>query len=108
MGMIQMDNERWVSAHGFPKYTVSCKGNIKSINGKPKKYYDVNGYWKVNLYKEGKEYKVRVNRLVKMSFANRDDASEMDVDHIDFDKKNNNLTNLRWSTPKRNRSRKNV
>ena len=103
-----MESERWVSAHGFPNYLVSCKGRIKSVKGKLKKFYDVNGYWKVNLYKKGKEYKIRVNRIVKMSFAYRDNADQMDVDHINFDRKDNDLSNLRWSQPKKNRSRKNV
>lgn len=101
-----MDNERWVPAHGFPKYSISDTGKTKNSKGKLLKFYEVNGYWKVKLSKDGKEYYPRVNRLVKQTFQPRDDADQMDVDHIDFDKKNNNLNNLRWSTPKRNRSRK--
>lgn len=101
-------SEEWVVTHDFPKYLISNKGRIKNHKGKLLKFYEVNGYWKVKLSKEGKEYYPRVNRLVKLSFSYRDDHAEMDVDHIDFDRKNNNLENLRWSQPKRNRGRKNV
>lgn len=100
---------KWVRACGVPNYMVSDTGLVKNTKtDKALKFYEVNGYWKVKLWKDGYQHKIRVNRLVKMSFHYREDHSSMDVDHIDFDRKNNNLSNLRWSQPKRNRSRKNV
>lgn len=65
------------------------------------------GYLYVTLSKEGKSKTFRVHRLVAEAFLpNPDNLS--DVDHIDEDKSNNSIENLRWLAHKENSSRSNT
>lgn len=52
-------------------------------------------YLRVSLHHNNKIYHKRVNRLVALSFLDNPKHCS-DVDHIDGDRKNNNITNLRW------------
>jgi hypothetical protein len=87
------------------KYIVSKNGKIfKYKDGKInelKNYNNGIGYQMVSLKINGK-YKLHyVHRLVAKSFLdNPNDLIE--VNHIDFDKSNNNLSNLEWCTRKQN------
>jgi hypothetical protein len=55
------------------------------------------GYLYVHLSKEGKRYKGYIHRLLgKQYLENLDNKPE--IDHIDRNKINNNLINLRWVT----------
>lgn len=64
------------------------------------------GYLYVTLSKEGKRKTFRVHRLVAMAFIpNPDNLS--DVDHIDENKSNNSVSNLRWQSHFDNSSRSN-
>lgn len=44
----------------------------------------------------------KVSRLVALAFIPNDDKNKTQVDHIDKNKLNDNVTNLRWVTPKEN------
>ena len=95
--------EEWRDIKGFEgKYMVSNTGKVKSLNynrtGKEKilKPYDNgHGYLYVVLYKDGKDKKYRINRLVAMAFIpNSDNLPE--VNHKDEDKTNNCVENLEY------------
>ena len=76
--------------------------HLCSETGTHKEYLLAGGYLKVGLTKDGKSHKKRVNRLVAMAFI--DNPNELPfVDHIDGNKENNSITNLRWVTDKENR-----
>lgn len=89
-------------------YKVSDDGEVyslhkKGFNGlyKMKKEVDVCGYYRVALCKNGKHIRKRVSRLVAEAFIPNPDNKEI-VNHIDYDRKNNNVRNLEWCTQKEN------
>lgn len=92
-------------------YQVSNLGNVKSLdhyssNGFTdilykgrllKQQKDKYGYLSVVLYKNGKYKRCKVHRLVALAFIeNLYDMTE--INHIDGNKKNNNVSNLEYST----------
>lgn len=79
------------------EYSVSSSGDILNRRGrKLHQYLDRHGYYYVSL--GGKKYKV--HRLVASAFIGDVDGKE--VDHIDTNRKNNSLDNLRIVTRKEN------
>lgn len=94
--------EQWEFVHDFENYLISTLGNVKTVNGKPKKIvYDNKGYGRVELWKNNKGRKFRVHRLVAETFIPNPLGKEQ-VNHIDGNKKNNCVSNLEWVTPKEN------
>lgn len=90
------------------KYAVDQQGNVYSHNyrntGKMKilkgcisKY----GYKNILLTKNGKSKMVKAHRLVAQAYLS-DYSEDLQVDHIDGDKVNNNLSNLRMVTNQQN------
>ena len=59
-------------------------------------------YIKVGLRKEGKIKYYRVHRLVAIAFLPPPQSGQTQVEHIDCDKHNNKVENLRWTHPKGN------
>lgn len=56
---------------------------------------NTNGYESVSLYRDGKGYGKLVHRLVAEAFIPNNDPTKDTVDHIDGNKLNNNVSNLR-------------
>ena len=78
-------------------YCVSNLGNIKNIktNKILKQRYDKDGYPRVNLSKNGVFKTFSIHRLIAEVFI-KNPGKKPQVDHIDRDKTNNNVKNLRW------------
>lgn len=104
--------EEWRSIVGYEGlYEVSNQGRVKSLtrmwrNGKRReekmlKEFIYLGYVHVTLCKDGKQKQYRVHRLVAMAFIPNPENKDF-VDHIDTDRKNNNVENLRWVTRQEN------
>lgn len=97
----------WTDIDGYEGlYKVSIDGDVKSlITGKilrPRKTKD--GYLRVDLCKDGKRKSFLVHRLVAQAFIPNDDPEhKTQVNHIsEFEKTNNRVENLSWTTPKEN------
>lgn len=89
------------------KYIISSKGNIyrKSKNNefrKLKTNFDKSGYEMIDLYfydndKKKNHAKISIHRLVAMAFIkNTNPERNNEVNHIDGDKSNNDVSNLEW------------
>lgn len=91
--------EIWKDIAGYEGlYQISNYGNIRNSKGRLLKYYENHkGYYKVGLNKNGKNSKFRVHRLVAQMFIPNPHEYPQ-VNHIDGNKQNNNVTNLEWCT----------
>lgn len=106
-----MELEVWKDIGNYPNYQISNFGNVKSKercvkqrNGLSlrkekilKQQVDKKGYKYVRLYNSdgGKYFKIHI--LVAKAFIKNID-NELTVDHIDRNKNNNNVENLRWAS----------
>ena len=62
-------------------------------------YLDKDGYEKVQMMStDGKRHRYSVHRLVLENFNPTDGMDKLQVNHIDGNKRNNNLSNLEWVT----------
>ncbi len=106
-----MNNMKVVNVIGYEGlYAVSDDGRIFSLNtGKElKQSLDKGGYLQVVLTKEGRHSTVAVHKAVFYSFnayRRLTRTDELVIDHIDGDKRNNRLDNLRKITTRDNTSR---
>ena len=90
--------EEWKTYPEFPTYEVSSNGQVrnKKRGNILKSHEDKDGYLGVCLCYDGQKYHRRVNRLVAITFIPNPDNLEI-ADHIDNDRKNNHVSNLRWT-----------
>ena len=84
-------------------YRVSNLGNIYNVVKKEKNpdYNNGNGYMFSVLYKDKTRKQMYVHRLVAISFI-PNPFNKSQINHKDFVKNNNVLTNLEWCTPREN------
>ena len=82
-------------------YYVQDDGNIFSerTNKILSVQLDKDGYEKVQMMStDGKRHRYSVHRLVLENFNPIENMNEFQVNHIDGNKRNNNLSNLEWVT----------
>ena len=99
-------NECWRSINGNINYQVSNTHQVRnSSTGKILSDQRVNskGYKIVGLYKDGVGKNYLVHRLVAEHFIPKPESDEkLQVDHINRDKTDNNISNLMWKTSQQN------
>lgn len=110
--------EEWRKIEGLDGcYEISSYGRVRSldrvlvVNGQNrfykgkvlKPFANWNGYLKIVVAYKGKDHRLSIARLVAQHFVdNPDDKPE--VNHIDFNKTNNHVSNLEWVSREENLS----
>jgi len=92
----------WVKINGFD-YSVNSQGQVRNdkTNRILKQTVSTSGYLFVQLFKEKKHMKY-IHRLVGEAFIPNPDNLPQ-IDHIDGNKQNNAVSNLRWVSISENR-----
>jgi hypothetical protein len=104
-----MQEEEWRPVADFEGYCVSNLGRVRSDRGDGRimKLNDCGMYPHVRLSKNKKATTHKVHRLVAEAFIPNPDGKRC-VDHIDRNKQNNVVSNLRWATHAENNFNTNV
>ena len=94
--------EDWKYIEGYGKdYKIFRNGDVISCKYKKEKILksrnDGNGYLQVGLYKNKKEKLFRIHRLIALHFIDNPEDYEC-VDHINGNRTDNRIENLRWVT----------
>ena len=98
-------NECWRSIDGRMNYQISNVGRVRNVStGRILKQCVYNrGYYVVGLTKDNVARIHTVHKFVAHEFIPRPDANTtLVVDHVDRNKLNNQITNLRWVTQQQN------
>ena len=95
--------ETFVKIEGFEKYEVSNLGKVRNIkSGRMlKPHLNHNGYLKHHLYRHDKQKELFLHRILAIAFIDNP-GKKPQVNHIDENKLNNDLSNLEWCTGREN------
>jgi hypothetical protein len=92
-------NIDWFEDRGIPgtAYRIQSTGNVWSTESEQwLKPQDNKGYLEVDLKYEGYRVKAKIHRIVAMAFLPHPDPTKDEVNHIDGDRTNNDISNLEW------------
>ena len=87
--------EEWKPIVSHPNYSISNLGNVLNTSTNRKMMGGCrNGYKFVNVWSNNTQKTYKIHRLVAEHFLDNFDPN-LDIDHIDRNKQNNNVSNLR-------------
>ena len=88
----------------YKNYSINENGEVWSHNWNRLKNQFVlrNGYKAVSLSKDGKQKNYTIHSLVLLTFLGDRPSPKYQAMHLDGDKKNNSLSNLKWGTVREN------
>ena len=99
-GLYQVSN--WGNVRSLDRYKKTKNNSFSFIHGQLLKQYVTNrGYLNVYLYSNGKNKFFSIHRLVATHFL-KNKENKPQVDHIDYNKFNNHVDNLRWCSASEN------
>ena len=106
MRLRQLNDVEWKPIDDWPKYEVSNTGEVRNAVTKDHvAQWEHTGrgttYLRVTLRDKGKRWNPRVHRLVASAFLERPPETT-EVDHIDDNPFNNDVSNLEWVTGEEN------
>ena len=93
--------EEWRPVVSFERYEVSNLGNVRRGGRLLSPGKDTCGYRQINLYKDSNRYTRKVYRLVMEAF-NPNVDNKPQIDHINRNRSDDRLENLRWATAREN------
>jgi len=98
-GLYKSEIEYWKKIKGYENYSISTKGRIRNdkYNRILKQSIGLGGYYRVVLWKNNISKSMFVHKLVLETFVTKDKKNISN--HIDNDKKNNNIENLEYAIP---------
>ena len=84
---------------GYSNYLIYDDGRVwtKYYNKFMKPCLDSNGYYRICLINNKKKNMLSIHRLIAMHYIDNPNGYET-VDHIDNNRINNNINNLRWAS----------
>ena len=93
----------------FPNYEISNLGNVRNVTTTKTRNpsFDSSGYKQIDLRYNKTRKTFKIHRLIAMAFIPNVGNKEC-IDHIDNNRTNNNIDNLRWATRSENSQNKNV
>ena len=107
ISLLLIMTEVWETVESNPNYEVSNTGKVRNIKTKKtlKPCLSNSGYHVISMSNNGKIKSANVHTLVAKAFIPNDNPLfYTDVHHIDGDKQNNNVKNLRWTTHAENKN----
>ena len=104
-----MNIEQWRLISGYDNYEISSHGRVRNnTNGRMLKIQTNNhGYKNIVLTKKEQRKTHKIHQLVAFAFLDKKNE-HTEVDHIDHNKNNNMVDNLRWTTKSGNQRNRSV
>ena len=100
--------ETYANITGYPNYQVSTFGNVKNDkSGRILKPGLSDGYFKVDLRVDGDSSNKKIHKLVANAFLENPE-NKKNVDHVDRNRLDNHLSNLRFATGSENAQNKSM
>ena len=95
--------ETFVKIEGFENYEVSNLGKVRNIKSgiMLKPWITKDGYLRHCLYKHNKRKNLLLHRIIATAFIDNPEKKPQ-INHIDENKLNNDLSNLEWCTEREN------